>query len=157
MINEENAKNYCYQDLSLIENYDKAISDKEHMWDCHHRIGTIMNCSKKNLMAVGAYYDRPSHDLIFLRHDEHLSLHKHGNRNWVGRKHSEETRKKMSVVQKGNKGALGNKNWLGKKHSEETKMKMSLAHKGYKWYNNGFVSVLAKECPSGFVRGRKIK
>lgn len=36
MINEKNARKYCYQDISLIENYDKAIADTEHMWHCHH-------------------------------------------------------------------------------------------------------------------------
>jgi 5-methylcytosine-specific restriction endonuclease McrA len=38
-----------------------------------------------------------------------------------GIKRSEETRKKMSLAQ------MGNKKWLGKKHSEETKSKMRMA------------------------------
>lgn len=124
MICERTSRQYCYQDISLIENYDKAVADKENMWDCHHRVGTIMNCNNKQLKEVGAYYDRPAHDLIFLRHDEHLSLHKNGNKVWVGRHHSEETRRKLSEAKK------GNKNHLGKHHSEESKRKMSEVKRG---------------------------
>lgn len=125
MISENQARKYCYQDISLIENYDKAVADKEHIWHCHHRLETIMNCGHKELKAQGCYYDRPAHELIFLTHEEHTSIHKHGNRNWVGRKHSEETRRKMSVAQKGNKYAFGCH------RSEETKRKLSEAMKLY--------------------------
>ena len=37
MIKEDNAKKYCCEDISLIENYNQAIADKEKMWDIHHR------------------------------------------------------------------------------------------------------------------------
>lgn len=65
-------------------------------------------------------------------------------------KHSEETKKKMSVYHK------GNKHWLGKKHSTETKKKMSDWQKGRKLTKEhrenlskskmGIVSVKGKEC-----------
>ena len=42
-----------------------------------------------------------------------------------GRKHTEETKRKMSETRRGNKN-----NFYGKKHSEETKRKISKAHKG---------------------------
>jgi len=42
-----------------------------------------------------------------------------------GKKHTEEARLKISLVN------IGNKKWLGKHHSEESKLKMSLMHKGY--------------------------
>ena len=59
----------------------------------------------------------------------------------TGKKFSEETKKKMSLMRKGRKlsegwkrniglGLKGNKNSLGKKLSEETKRKMSESHKG---------------------------
>ena len=63
----------------------------------------IMNCGKKELIAVGAYYNRPARELIFLRADEHRSLHTKGNTVWVGRHHSEETKRKMSAQRKGRK------------------------------------------------------
>ena len=37
MINEHNAKKFCKEDISKIENYDKAIADTTQVWDCHHR------------------------------------------------------------------------------------------------------------------------
>ena len=37
MISENYAKSYCSEEISLIENYQEAIADKEKMWDIHHR------------------------------------------------------------------------------------------------------------------------
>ena len=36
MINFRYAKSYCKDDISLIENFEKAIAD-DNIWDCHHR------------------------------------------------------------------------------------------------------------------------
>lgn len=66
-----------------------------------------------------------------------------------GAKLSEETKQKLREAN------------LGKKHSCETRMKMSSSAKGKNtwaegrhWYNNGIVTVGAYECPEGFVPGR---
>lgn len=48
--------------------------------------------------------------------------------NTVGKKLSEEHKRKIA------KANTGNKNWVGKKHTEKTKRKMSLAQKGEKHY-----------------------
>lgn len=48
----------------------------------------------------------------------------------------------------------GNSNRLGKTHSADTKKSISVANKGYKWFNNGEICVKAKECPEGFNPGR---
>ena len=77
-----------------------------------------------------------------------------------GKKISEETRKKISKTLKGK--YIGEKNWnygnsswnKGKHHSEETKNKLSLQMTGRHWYNNGKISIMAKECPDGFIPGR---
>lgn len=50
-----------------------------------------------------------------------------GNKIWSGRKHSEESKKKMSISGKGR--------GLGRKLSLETRMKLSVAHKGDKNWN----------------------
>ena len=70
-----------------------------------------------------------------------------------GKHHSAETRKKMSESNNGKNHPL-----FGKHLSDETKKKISASkkgrHLGKHWYNNGVVSVLARECPDGFVKGR---
>ena len=103
-----------------------------------------------------------------------------GNKYHLGKKHSEESKKKMSEAKKGNKYNLGKHRseetkkklsealkgkYLGKdnpfygKHlSEETKKKLSeinkVRMKGMWWFNNGKINIRAKECPEGFVPGR---
>ena len=77
-----------------------------------------------------------------------------------GKKMPEETRKKISKTLKGK--YTGEKNWnygnsswnKGKHLSEEAKNKLSLQMTGRHWYNNGKISIMAKECPEGFVQGR---
>ena len=80
MINERCAKSYCCEDLSLIENYDKAIADATQTWDCHHR-GEILPCGRfsiDDLKKFGLYFNRPASELIFLTHSEHRHLHTKG-------------------------------------------------------------------------------
>ena len=48
----------------------------------------------------------------------------------LGYKHSEETKEKMSLADKGHRNRLGQKGHKGHKHSEETKEKMSSVKKG---------------------------
>ena len=151
MISKRSAKVFCRDDISLIENYDKAIADKTQVWDCHHRRETIY--SAKELIDIGEYYNRPACELIFLTPADHRRLHH------LGKHTSEETKKKMCEANK------------GKHHSEETRLKissalkgkslsaetckqMSEARKGNHWYNNGVTNILAKTCPEGFVPGR---
>ena len=124
MICEKIVKSYCKDDISLIENYDKAIADKTQVWQCHHRRETIY--SVKDLQDIGEYYNRPACELIFLTPVDHRRLHNLGKPSGMnGKQHSAETRKKMSEAHKGE-----NNYWFGKHHSEEAKKKNSEAHKG---------------------------
>lgn len=69
---------YCCDDISNIENYDKAIADKEHIWHCHHRFETncpLLLMSKEELQEQDLYYNRPADELIFLTKNEHHRLH----------------------------------------------------------------------------------
>lgn len=137
----ENVNKYCCEDISLIENYNKAINDTKQMWDCHHRKEIDEGLSLKQLKELGLYFYRPAIELIFLTHKEHAKLH--------GLNIREETRKKQSELNKGripwNKGLTtpeetckkisesmkGFIPWSkGKHHSEETKKKQSDANKG---------------------------
>lgn len=139
MISKTQARKFCRQDISLIENYELAISDKERTWDCHHR-GEVLPCgtySRDVLKKFGLYFNRPASELIFLTHEEHARLHGENISDEArmkkaeaqrGKKHSDETKKKISEAKK------GNKNHFGKKHSEESKRKMAEAHRRY-WAN----------------------
>lgn len=140
----KHARVYCCEDLSFVENYDKAIKDNTQIWDCHHKLevredGTLM--SPNELKEKGLYWHRPACELIFLTKEEHNRLHGNnmreetkkklsesrlGDKNGMyGRKHSEDTKKKISESK------------INKKHSAETRQKMSESKKGEKCYMYG--------------------
>lgn len=74
MINEYNCKRYCSEDISLIENYSEAVSS-DLIYDCHHRLEITLKMGRKELDALGLYYNRPAKELIFIEHSEHQRLH----------------------------------------------------------------------------------
>ena len=120
MICERTIYKFCCEDPSLIENYYEAINDKEQTWHCHHKLEIQENkiYSAHELINLGLYWHRPAKELIFLTSHEHHKIH-------------------FSVINK------GHKRHLGYKHSDESKKKMSIAHTGkrklykpakkYKW------------------------
>ena len=114
MVNENYAYAYCKEDISLIENYDKAIADTTQTWVCHHRLELQNECSNnvEYLKRNKLYYHRPATELIFLTRAEHTKLHS------IGRHQSEESCKKISESMK------------GKKFSEEHSRKISESMKG---------------------------
>ena len=156
-------KQYC-KEYENIENYEKAKADNFKCWCCHHRLEThnsdgerrLVDITRKELIALGMYYNRSASELIFMKRSEHSSLHKPSEETKIkmsvakkGKKISEETKKKMSEV------------WSYDKHfTIETKNKISELKKGNKnvrgkrWFNNGKINIRAKECPEGFVFGR---
>lgn len=135
MINKVNAEMYCAEPIELIENYDNAVADQTQVWHCHHIWETMLGYSKEELIEMNEYYGIPACNLIFLTPYEHLKLHKTGNKHSLGKLHSEETKKKMSLSHKGIKKS---EEWrkkisvssTGKKMSEEACIKMSFAKKG---------------------------
>ena len=80
MINEYNAKRFCSEDIALIENYQEAIDDKEKMWDIHHRRESDENgrtlFTRKQLIDMGLYVNRPASELIFVTKSMHWKLHR---------------------------------------------------------------------------------
>ena len=80
MINEKMAKRYCSEDVSLIENYHKAIADQTKIWDTHHRRECDENgrtlFTKKQLVEMNLYYKRPASELIFVTKSMHCKLHR---------------------------------------------------------------------------------
>ena len=140
MISFEKVKKYCNEDISLIENYEKAINDKVQTWDCHHR--REIEASRKELIKKNQYYNRPAEELVFLTKSEHTTLHMNGiylleetrrkmSEAQKGKHHNEASKRKMSIAKQGNKYRLG------KLHSEEARRKMSEAHKGKTPWNKG--------------------
>ena len=82
MIYERRARLYCSEDISLIENYDKAIADTTQTWHCHHRdeirtlpSGMVAYRSQQELKENGRYYNCPANELIFLTREEHNRIH----------------------------------------------------------------------------------
>ena len=171
MVNENYAYAYCIEDISKIENYDKAIADTTQTWVCHHRLemqDEPFN-SVEYLKSNNLYYHRPAAELIFLTRAEHTKLHSSGRRHSEescrkiseakkGRKFTEEHRRKLSESAKRQHRVGDNNPFFGKHHSEDTKQKLSESLKGQNigthWYNNGTINVCAYTCPEGFVKGR---
>ena len=119
MINEKQAKIFCKEDISKIENYEAAMNDTTQTWHCHHRTEIWWNCSAKDLIENECYYHRKACELIFLTPSEHHKLHN------KGKHHSEETRRKISESTK------GRSTWIkGKTISEEYRKKISESMKG---------------------------
>jgi len=102
---------FCHIVWNAYNPNDKII--KGSSFCIHHKDGNRLNDNIKNLEK--------------LTHGGHVSLHKSGNKHHMfGKHHTEGSKKKMSIVQK------GNKNWLGKRHTEETKRKIGEAFRGEK-------------------------
>lgn len=123
----ENAKQYCKDDISKIENYELAIADTEHMWDCHHRLELTLDGehahTPKELKRLGMYYNRPYFELIFLTKSEHNKLHRK----------TEYAKQQKSKTMKGKtRSEFGEKfrNHFGIKRSDNIK----LYKKEHNWY-----------------------
>ena len=73
---------YCHN-YSLIENYEKAKADNFEGWHCHHSLEThnsdgekrIVDISRKELIALGMYYNRPASEFTFMTVYDHEMLH----------------------------------------------------------------------------------
>lgn len=110
--------NYCKENIALIENYNEAInSDKQY--DCHHKLEIELHVSAQYLIDNNLYLNRPACELIFLPHDEHVSLHyKHGLIGYKGKKMTNEMKEKLRASH------------LGKNLSEEHKKKIGDSQRG---------------------------
>lgn len=150
MINERCAHEYCRDDISKIENYDKAIADTTQTWDLHHRLEFTLDgefaLTTEQLKMHDMYYNRPYYELIFLTKSEHMRLHMKDKclpedvKQRISDKlkgiqrgpMTEEHRRKLSESKKGKVP------WSKGKHlSDETKRKISESKKGENHPNYG--------------------
>ena len=103
MINEAiiKRKGYCCEDISLIENFEKAKRSKEQ-WVIHHRLeiqdGKLI--SKKELLSMNLYYNRPASELIFMPYSEHSKMHMSITRKFIYTSVSDDTKTKLSNAAK---------------------------------------------------------
>lgn len=141
MISKRWLNKYCCEDISLIENYNNAITDKTQSWDCHHRLEThnsdgelrLESLTVEELKALNMYYNRPASELIFLTSSEHISMH--------GSVRTTEFRKNISNKLK------------GFRHTNNSKKKIADNKRGKHFYTNGVVNIFDYECPEGFHKG----
>lgn len=117
---------YCYcRHPEKIENYDKAEADTTQVWEVHHRLESCF--TQKFLKEMNLYYDVEPEALIFLTRAEHSKIDSRNKRMseaMKGKKHSEETKRRMSENRKGRKRMPFSKEW---------KAKLSENKKGRHW------------------------
>lgn len=102
MINETKAKLYCCDNISLIENYEQAVKDKQ-IWDCHHRL-EVQNGHRiytgKELIEAELCWNRPASELIFLTKSEHSKIH-HNTPEHKQDAHNNSQKKKVKCITTG--------------------------------------------------------
>lgn len=81
MINEENARLYCCEDISLIRGYERAVNDTTQVYDLHHLEGVFY--TEDEMKSLGKYWKQPAMALIFLTKSEHLKIHLAFNPQWA--------------------------------------------------------------------------
>ena len=126
-----NAGSYCKDPVESIEGYERAVNEPGR-FVLHHRMED-QGYTKQQLIRMYMYYNRPAEELVFLSQSEYMRLR------MVGKKHSQETRRKISEIRKGKHQSEEHRRKIseakkgerhhnyGKHHSEETKHKISLA------------------------------
>lgn len=158
MINEKYTKLYCIDNISLIENYDKALDDKTQTWVCHHRLEIDEKKSQQQLKAEGRYYHRPASELIFLTNSEHWTLHNLNLR--------DETRILYSIRNSGKNNAMCGhsiKEFMSEEAYNEWKKKQREVQKNKIWVNNGIENKKVKPeqlqqyLDKGYTKGVKRK
>lgn len=114
MFSIKQAKRYCCDDISLIENYHEALNSGKK-YEIHHRKETDENLTFRELKEMGLYYKRPADELIFLDEFTHKSLHQKGLSHYFTQEHRDNIGKSKSGVNNPN---------YGKRKSEDFKLKV---------------------------------
>lgn len=72
------------EDVTKVENYEKAKADNFVNWVQHHRLEThnsdgekrLVQITAEELQALDMYYNRPAEELIWLTRAEHINIHR---------------------------------------------------------------------------------
>lgn len=147
---------YCCDDISKIENYNKAMNDLTQTWQCHHKLEIELYKDAKELKEMGLYYNRPAEELIFLTPFEHKSLH---GKNKTEKSIQKQSNSLTGHIYPSSRNKKISESLQGKHLSEVTKRKQSKTKKDkcLHWYTDGMYSILANKCPDGFKPGRVYK
>ena len=138
--NENQGRKFCCEDLSLVENFDKANASEE-VYAFHHRLETDLGVTRAWLKENNLYYNRPANELILVTKADHMKLHH------KGKPKTEEHKAKIaesklgkprprSVIEK-----LRSVN-IGSKHTEEHKAKIAAASKALARSKDNYVCPL---------------
>lgn len=122
----KNTEIYCKDEISKIENYDKAVNDMTQVYEIHHKLELTLDGefahSAEELKRMHMYFDRPYFELVFLTKAEHTALH------MKVRPHS------LIENQNRKEAVSGNKNpFYGKTHTDEFRKNHSKLFKGKSW------------------------
>lgn len=144
-------KDFCPLRYKEIENYDLAEADSFKGWICHHKLGE--HCfTKDELIKFGLYDDVTPGELIFMKRQDHMKLHKVGAKTQFkkgcGKPLSEEHKKHISENSIGKPGTF-----TGKNHTNATKKHIGDTQRNRKWFTNGIINIKTYECPPDFKPG----
>ena len=91
---------YCCEDISLIENYDKAVNERE-LYCIHHRLEIQGDkiLGKQDLIDLDLYWNRPASELVFMSIAEHARYH-NAHRSLISKLKCSETLKKNTLLGK---------------------------------------------------------
>lgn len=134
---------YCCNP-ELIENYDKAIADKDKTWICHHKLEAFF--TMKELKEIGRYYNVPARELVFVKDEK-------DHQYWPHKGHTEKIDKYDHELVK----QYGNQ-WNKDRHwSKEHKEKFSKTVENRIWWTNGVINKLSINQPGPEFRpGRTV-
>lgn len=118
-------------DFTKIENYDKAMVDKENEWQCHHKLeiqGPFTN-STRLLERCGLYWNVPASQLIFLPAGQHSHIHNSANKDKISKRVKESYDENRLEKYRTRFSSQGNPNFRADLHANLQKM--------IEMYNNG--------------------
>lgn len=131
--NGSNVYKMCCEDISLIENYEQAINDKENLWVPHHKLeiqdGYVNTVEELKMMNL--YWKRPACELIWMEWHEHCDLHKKSERESSRMAHGKAS---ISLTNKpSGKSEFGNKYFKHFGYSRKENIKQYTRE--FAWYN----------------------
>lgn len=72
----DSAWRYCEEGrLYEIDGFEVAASSPA-VFDLHHKIGSLCNRTREELIERNLYYNRPPNELQFMRNPDHMSHHR---------------------------------------------------------------------------------